>query len=76
MKLRILQHERNTDEIRIGAAFYQNSRSMDDIAKEVKHSYEKRGAVKLAEFFCKVAVVDAETLETHYIIYEDSYGSL
>ncbi|MDR0510896.1 MAG: hypothetical protein LBH06_07380 [Rikenellaceae bacterium] len=71
MKLRILQHERNTDNIRIGAAFYMNSRSMADIADEVKHSYGKRGADKLDEFLCKVAVVDANTLETLYIIYED-----
>lgn len=73
--LRILQHERRTDEIRIGRAFCQNHRSFDDVAEEVKAGYTKRGAADLNEYYSLITIVDAFTLKTIYVIHSDSTHS-
>ena len=74
--LRILQHERNTDEIRIGRAFCQNNRSFDDIAEEVKVGYAKRGADEIGKYLSMVSIVDAFSLKTIYVIHSDSTHAL
>ncbi len=71
MRVRILAHERNTDNIRIGAAFYQHPRSLVEIAEDVRHQYNKRGADDLTKYHKKVAIVDADTLIVRHIIYSD-----
>lgn len=65
-----MQHERNSDNIRIGAAFRQNNRSFDDIAEEIRGKYDKMDA-DLGRYFTKVAIVDACNLQTLYIIHQD-----
>ncbi len=70
-RLRILQHERNTDNIRIGGAFRQNTRNFDDIAQEVIQGYAKRGADDVSKYNCEVSIVDADTLERLHTIYSD-----
>jgi hypothetical protein len=67
--LRILQHERRTDEIRIGRAFNQNNRSFDDIAEEVIEGYAKCGATDLDEYYSRIAIVDEISLKTIYVIH-------
>lgn len=71
MRFRILQHETGSDNIRIGAAFHQNTRSLEDISEEVKAGFAKRGADDLSKYFCRVAIVDADTLSTIANIYNE-----
>lgn len=66
-----MQHERNTDNIRIVEAFRQNNRSFDDIADEVRNGYSKRGTDEIGKYLCKVAIVEAYSLQVLYIIHED-----
>jgi hypothetical protein len=62
--LRILQHELRTDEIRIGRSFCQNTRSLEDIAEEVRNGYVKRGADDLSKYYSLIAIVDALSMQT------------
>ena len=71
MELRILQHEKYTDNIRIGATFDQNTRTFENIAEEVRSQYTKLGGKSAAKYLSTVAIVDAKTLKKLHIIYSD-----
>lgn len=73
-KLRIFTHECRTDQIRIGAAFCKNTRSLSDVAEEVRRSYAKDGLDDLSKYYHEILIIDADTLERLYIIYAD-HGS-
>ena len=72
MKIRILQQSRGDDEIRIDVAFHQNTRTLEDIAEEVRRKYAAQFHYRLEEYLLLVAIVNADTLERLHTIYSDN----
>lgn len=74
--LRVLQHDRS-DEIRIGVAFCAIG-ELDKTEQECIKTYEEKcawcGGFRAAceKYYKRIALVDAETLETIRTIYEDN----
>lgn len=70
--LRILQRERNTDNIRIGAAFHQGGHSLEEVADDARRQQDKLyHGTPFEDYHHKVTIVDAETLEELHVIYQD-----
>ena len=74
--LRVLQHDRS-DEIRIGVAFCAIG-ELDKAEQECVKTYEEKCAwcggfsAACEKYYKRIALVDAETLETVRTIYEDN----
>ena len=74
--LRVLQHDRS-DEIRIGVAFCAIG-ELDKAEQECIKTYEEKCAwcggfsAACEKYYKRIALVDAETLETVRTIYEDN----
>lgn len=74
--LRVLQHDRS-DEIRIGVAFCAIG-ELDNAEQECIKTYEEKCAwcggfsAACEKYYKRIALVDAETLETIRTIYEDN----
>lgn len=74
INIRVLQHEKSYDNIRIGASF--KSDNLDDSIQDVIKHYEAKsewcgGFQRACEtYYKRIAIVDADTLEVIHSIYE------
>ncbi len=74
MTYRILLHEKNTDNIRIGRAYEAAGASVESSVNAVTHALTTYHEIALEEFgkyWSRVAIIDADTLAIIATIYSE-----
>ncbi|MDR2936880.1 MAG: hypothetical protein LBU80_06005 [Rikenellaceae bacterium] len=74
MMYRILQHEKSTDNIRIGRAYEVAGASVESSVQAVTHAlttYHEIAPEEFGKYWQRIAIVDADTLAVIATIYEE-----
>ena len=75
MTYRILQHEKSTDNIRIGRAFEAAGATAESTVKAVTHAlttYHEIAPEEFGRYWSRIAIVDADTLAVIATIYNEN----